>query len=243
MQDEKQKNNEKQPKEKHIFEVHTMSSDNAAKKNAVVQGADKTETQQSKMSVKKAAPALVAKSMQDPMETTQMQQGAQTANPFLVDKEQEMTSENVQTFAPGSKEESVEKINYTSEDFASKSDNKKQESGAVKAGKSSKKQKSSMSILLILLVVLLLLGLLGFGIYLFKDDLGGLFGSPTKIEEELEAEENIDEDMEEDDVANVDIDDVDVNDILLIKPGEKVPIDGTIIEGKSRIDESMLTGE
>jgi Cu+-exporting ATPase len=44
-------------------------------------------------------------------------------------------------------------------------------------------------------------------------------------------------------VLDVDIDEVDINDILVVKPGEKIPIDGTIIEGKTRIDESMITGE
>ena len=39
------------------------------------------------------------------------------------------------------------------------------------------------------------------------------------------------------------IDDVKVGDVLLVKPGEKVPVDGTIIDGRSSIDESMLTGE
>ncbi|GAA0497698.1 heavy metal translocating P-type ATPase [Salinibacillus aidingensis] len=33
------------------------------------------------------------------------------------------------------------------------------------------------------------------------------------------------------------------HDRVLVKPGEKIPVDGTIIEGKSAIDESMLTGE
>nr|WP_135502200.1 heavy metal translocating P-type ATPase [Planococcus koreensis] len=33
------------------------------------------------------------------------------------------------------------------------------------------------------------------------------------------------------------------NDRVLVKPGEKVPVDGMIIEGKSTVDESMLTGE
>ncbi len=42
---------------------------------------------------------------------------------------------------------------------------------------------------------------------------------------------------------DVPIDDVKVGDVLLVKPGEKVPVDGMIIDGTSSIDESMLTGE
>ncbi|MDA3840633.1 MAG: heavy metal translocating P-type ATPase [Patescibacteria group bacterium] len=41
----------------------------------------------------------------------------------------------------------------------------------------------------------------------------------------------------------IDIDDVVVGDHILIKPGEKIPLDGVVIEGISNIDESMLTGE
>lgn len=39
------------------------------------------------------------------------------------------------------------------------------------------------------------------------------------------------------------IDQVIVGDIMLIKPGTKIPLDGIILEGKSSIDESMITGE
>ena len=39
------------------------------------------------------------------------------------------------------------------------------------------------------------------------------------------------------------ISDVKVDDILLVRPGEKIPVDGEIIEGYSSVDESMLTGE
>lgn len=37
--------------------------------------------------------------------------------------------------------------------------------------------------------------------------------------------------------------DIKVNDIIIVKPGENIPVDGEIIYGKSAIDESMLTGE
>ncbi|MFP3715367.1 heavy metal translocating P-type ATPase [Bacillus safensis] len=41
----------------------------------------------------------------------------------------------------------------------------------------------------------------------------------------------------------VSISDVKVNDLVFVKPGEKVPVDGEIIEGTTAIDESMITGE
>ncbi|MFA6889311.1 MAG: heavy metal translocating P-type ATPase [Candidatus Woesearchaeota archaeon] len=41
----------------------------------------------------------------------------------------------------------------------------------------------------------------------------------------------------------ISIDEVVVGDIVIVKPGEKVPVDGIIIEGQSAIDESMITGE
>jgi Cu+-exporting ATPase len=37
--------------------------------------------------------------------------------------------------------------------------------------------------------------------------------------------------------------DVKTGDILRVRPGDKIPIDGTVIEGRSAVDESMLTGE
>ena len=41
----------------------------------------------------------------------------------------------------------------------------------------------------------------------------------------------------------IDVEDIQLNDNLKIKPGEKIPVDGIIINGKSIIDESMVTGE
>ena len=43
--------------------------------------------------------------------------------------------------------------------------------------------------------------------------------------------------------VEVSVDDVRVGDVVLVKPGEKIPVDGVVVEGRSAIDESMLTGE
>ena len=44
-------------------------------------------------------------------------------------------------------------------------------------------------------------------------------------------------------IEQVDPEAVDIGDIILVKPGEKVPLDGEVIEGSSRLDTSALTGE
>ncbi len=44
-------------------------------------------------------------------------------------------------------------------------------------------------------------------------------------------------------VEDVPIEAVQVSDLLLVKPGEKIPVDGVVTEGHSEVDESMLTGE
>jgi Cu+-exporting ATPase len=42
---------------------------------------------------------------------------------------------------------------------------------------------------------------------------------------------------------DIPIEEVETGDIVIVRPGEKIPVDGEIIEGNSSIDESMLTGE
>jgi len=39
------------------------------------------------------------------------------------------------------------------------------------------------------------------------------------------------------------IEDVQINDIIVVKPGEKIPVDGEVVDGESYVDESMITGE
>ncbi|MCO4795308.1 MAG: cadmium-translocating P-type ATPase [Bacteriovoracaceae bacterium] len=46
-----------------------------------------------------------------------------------------------------------------------------------------------------------------------------------------------------DDFLEVPLEEVKKNDIVRVKPGEKIPVDGDIIEGRSDVDESMLSGE
>jgi len=43
--------------------------------------------------------------------------------------------------------------------------------------------------------------------------------------------------------TDIPIADVMLNDIILVRPGEKIPVDGKIVEGNSTIDEAMVTGE
>lgn len=43
--------------------------------------------------------------------------------------------------------------------------------------------------------------------------------------------------------VEVDIKELDIGDIMVIKPGEKIPTDGTIVQGETVVDESMISGE
>lgn len=47
----------------------------------------------------------------------------------------------------------------------------------------------------------------------------------------------------EDEIEVVSVDSLEPEDRILVKPGEKIPVDGIILSGQSAIDESMLTGE
>ncbi|GAI39627.1 unnamed protein product, partial [marine sediment metagenome] len=48
--------------------------------------------------------------------------------------------------------------------------------------------------------------------------------------------------IRDDEEREISVDDVQVGDLILVRPGERVPVDGIIREGYSSIDESMITG-
>jgi Cu+-exporting ATPase len=49
--------------------------------------------------------------------------------------------------------------------------------------------------------------------------------------------------LQDGDERDIPIEQVKASDVLLVRPGEKIPVDGTVTQGASSVDESMLTGE
>lgn len=49
--------------------------------------------------------------------------------------------------------------------------------------------------------------------------------------------------MEEGEESEIPLSQVKVGDVVIVRPGESIPVDGVVIEGESSVDESMLTGE
>ncbi|BAP18295.1 heavy metal translocating P-type ATPase [cyanobacterium endosymbiont of Epithemia turgida] len=66
-----------------------------------------------------------------------------------------------------------------------------------------------------------------------SEAIGKLMGLQAKTARVIRHEQEID----------IPIQEVVVNDVILVRPGEKIPVDGEVVEGGSAIDESMITGE
>lgn len=49
--------------------------------------------------------------------------------------------------------------------------------------------------------------------------------------------------LKDNEEVEIDVDEIVVGDVLVVRPGEQIPMDGVIVEGQSTLDESMLTGE
>ncbi len=85
-----------------------------------------------------------------------------------------------------------------------------------------------------------LITLILFGKYLEARAKGRTTTAITKLLALQEKEARV---IKHDQELYVPVDELKIGDLTLIKPGEKIPLDGIIVEGESTLDESMLTGE
>ncbi len=74
-------------------------------------------------------------------------------------------------------------------------------------------------------------------------EMKSVIGASTALEKLAELMPNIAHRKKDGETEDVELNKIEKDDILLIKPGEKIPSDGVIVQGKSYINESMLTGE
>ncbi|NGX31323.1 MAG: Copper-exporting P-type ATPase A [Chlamydiae bacterium] len=87
------------------------------------------------------------------------------------------------------------------------------------------------------------------GFILFFINLGKYFEALTKkratfaVQKLMQLQPKTATKLDQGKEVNIPIEQIQVGDLLRIHPGEKIPIDGEVIEGTSFIDESMLTGE
>ena len=49
--------------------------------------------------------------------------------------------------------------------------------------------------------------------------------------------------LKDNEEIDIPIEEIEVGDILIVRPGEKIPVDGKVVRGKTKVDESMITGE
>jgi Cu2+-exporting ATPase len=68
-------------------------------------------------------------------------------------------------------------------------------------------------------------------------------GATSMLSDITAAREQVATRLTDDGRETVDIDDIDPGDELVVAPGERVPVDGTVLEGVADVDESVLTGE
>src|SRR5699024_467429 len=75
-------------------------------------------------------------------------------------------------------------------------------------------------------------------------EMRSVMGASNALEELVKLMTNEAHNLDDnDEVIDVKISELQENDRVLVKPGEKIPVDGIILDGKTTIDESMLTGE
>lgn len=89
-------------------------------------------------------------------------------------------------------------------------------------------------------VVIVVIGFIKYGKYLeanSKQKTGQAIKELLKLSAKVALVERSGKEIE------IKIEEVRLGDIIIVKPGAKIPVDGKIIEGNTSIDESMITGE
>ena len=74
-------------------------------------------------------------------------------------------------------------------------------------------------------------------------EMRSVIGASRALEELVKIMPSVSHLKDNDEIVDVGVDQLKIGDKVLVKPGEKVPVDGTIVEGTSSVNESMLTGE
>ena len=74
-------------------------------------------------------------------------------------------------------------------------------------------------------------------------EMRSIMGASRALEELVKIMPSVSHLKDNGEIVDLGIDQLKIGDKVLVKPGEKVPVDGTIVEGTSSVNESMLTGE
>jgi Cu2+-exporting ATPase len=74
-------------------------------------------------------------------------------------------------------------------------------------------------------------------------EMRSVLGASKALEELVQILPSVAHRMKREQTEDVPVDTLIIGDQVLIKPGEKIPADGVVVEGKSRVNEAMLTGE
>ncbi|MHA2028123.1 MAG: heavy metal translocating P-type ATPase [Candidatus Kariarchaeaceae archaeon] len=81
---------------------------------------------------------------------------------------------------------------------------------------------------------------LDFGHWMEMRAVAGASGALNTLVKLIPPKANLVQDGE---IVEIDTSELQINDIILIRPGDKIPIDGKVIDGETSVNESMLTGE
>lgn len=74
-------------------------------------------------------------------------------------------------------------------------------------------------------------------------EMKSVMGASRSLQKLVELMPSVAHRIKNEDTEDVSLDELNKDDIVLVRPGEKIPVDGTVLEGESNVNESMVTGE